>query len=511
MPDNATSNNKRLAKNTLILYFRTIVILAISLYTSRVILQVLGVEDYGIYNVVGGVVALFAIISQTMIGATQRYLTFELGKKENNHSREIFSTALTIHISLALILLFLFETVGLWFVNNELNIATSRMVATNWIYQFSIITFTLHIIRIPFEASIIAHEKMSFFAYINMLEAILKLIILYLIPLCAFDLLVQYGCYILLIALLAFAFYFFYSKRHFSEISFVFVHDKSYYTNMFSFAGYNFLASASGVLTRQGLSIMLNIFFGVTVNAAKGIAEQVNGAVTKFVNDFMLALNPQITKAYAGGDINYTMSLVYRGSKFSFYLLLLLGLPVFIEAPFILSIWLNTVPEYTVVFVRWTIATAMLGTFANSVSTCGMASGDIKRLSIWSGSLRLLILPIAYVYLRNGMSVEYVFSISFFITFFLVFVRLQIVCNQVHVSPWIFIKDVIGKCLFIGTLTYSLGYAWHYLFFTTISFPKLIIEVLLITLTTILILIWLGLRTSERKLILDFIKVKIIR
>lgn len=504
-----TQNNKRLAKNTMVLYMRTIFVLVISLYTSRKTLEILGIDDYGIYNVVGGFVGLFAIISQTLVASSQRFLTFELGKGKNGHSMEVFSTALTIHIVLAIVLLLVFETFGLWFLNNNLNISQDRMFATNIIYQFSIITFIVSIIRSPFEASIIAHEKMALFAYLNIFEAILKLSILFLISICStIDSLVQYGFYLMMISILGFCISSFYCRRKFEEISFVFIRELAYYKSMFSFAGYNFLGSVSSIFANQGLNILLNIYFGVAVNAARGVANQVYSAVSKFVNDFTLALNPQITKSYAQGDIDYTMSLVYKGSKFSFYLFLLLGLPICLEIHYLLRLWLNIVPRFTEIFVIWTIATATLNTFALSLSTCAMATGDIKKLSIWLGTLRLLVLPVAYICFELGLSAEYAYSITFVSTAILVFVRLFIVCNQLNVSAMIFAKKVILRCLFVGSLSIFSGLLIN-LLFEQISFFKLIFEFILITISTLTFIVFLGISNSERNMMFSFIKRKI--
>ena len=505
------SNNKRLAKNTIVLYIRTIFILVISLYTSRVVLDILGIENYGIYNVIGGFVSMFAIVSQTMVASTQRYLTFELGKKEDSHSCEVYSTALLIHIFLSIGLLVLFETFGLWFLNAKLNIESSRIYAANWIYQFSIITFILNIVRSPFVASIIAHEKMSLFAYLIIIEVVLKLGCLYLISYSSIDHLVQYGMYMMLIGLFAFITYYAYCKRNFSEISFRLVRDSAYYKSMFSFAGYNFLGSVSSIFSNQGLNILLNLFFGVTVNAAKGIANQVNAAVCKFVGDFSMALNPQITKSYAAGDIDYTMSLVNKGSKFSFFLFVIIGFPICIEAPFILNIWLKEVPEFTVVFIRWTMATAILNTFANSLSTCAMATGDIKKLSIWLGSIRLLEIPVSYVCFFCGMPVTYALSITFMSTFILVFVRLHIVCSQLNVSSRYFIHEVIFRCFFVGLTALSIGLLFHYFVFVNMSFIKLVVESIIMMFTTISIIMMFGLSKFERNMIFKFIKNRIIR
>lgn len=504
-----SQNNKRLAKNTIILYIRTIFVLIISLYTSRVVLDVLGIDDYGIYNLIGGFVSMFAIVSQTMVASSQRFLTFELGKISNNHSREVFSTSLIVHIGLSIVVMLLFESIGLWFLNNKLNIDPSRNFAANYIYQFSVITFILQLIRAPYEATVIAHERMSMFAYLNISEAILKLLILYLISLCTLDSLIQYGFYLMSISIISFSVYYIYCKRNFSEVSFKIVLEKAYYTSIFKFAGYNFLGSISSILSNQGLSILLNIYFGVAVNAAKGIANQVHAAISKFVSDFTVALNPQITKAYALGDIDYTMSLVYKGARYSFYLFLILGLPICIETPYILTLWLKQVPEYTVVFIRWTLATSIINTFANSVSTCAMATGDIKKLSIWLGSVRLLVLPIAYVCFECNLPAYFAYVITFASTFILVFIRLIIVCKQLQVSSSFFIKEVILNCSFVGVLSLAWGCMLHYFLFCNINLIQLIVEFILMTIGTGGFILLLGMSKEERQSLLILVKNKI--
>lgn len=501
-------NNKRLAKNTIILYIRTVFVLFISLYTSRVILDVLGINDYGIYNLIGGFVSMFAVVSQTMVSSSQRFLTFELGKTNNNHCQEVFSTSLIVHIGLSIVVLLLFETIGLWFLNNKLNIDSTRNTAANYIYQFSVVTFVLQLIRSPYEATVIAHERMSVFAYLNITEAILKLLILYLISLCSIDSLIQYGFYLMIISIISFSVYYIYCKYYFIETSFKIVRKKSYYTSIFKFAGYNFLGSISSILSNQGLSILLNIYFGVAVNAAKGIANQVHAAISKFVSDFTIALNPQITKAYASGDIDYTMSLVYKGSRYSFYLFMILGLPICIETPYILTLWLKQVPEYTIVFIRWTLATSIINTFANSVSTCAMATGDIKKLSIWLGSIRLLVLPLAYICFECNLPAHFAYVVTFASTFILVFIRLSIVCRQLHISSTIFIKQVILKCLFVGILSLAWDCLLHYFLFYNVNFIQLIIEFILMTIGTGFIIWILGIGKQERQSLLVLLKNK---
>lgn len=507
---NNLENSRRLAKNTIVLYIRTIVTLFISLYTSRIILEVLGVEDYGIYNIVGGFVAMFGIISQTMIAATQRYLTFELEKVQDNHSSEFFSSALIIHIALAAILFLLLETLGLWFLNFKLNIDSTRMEAANWIFHFSVITFLLSIIRAPFEASVIAHEKMTAFAFINVFEAFSKLAILYIILAFNYDKLIQYGFFTLLITIVLFILYFVYCRVKFSEIKFRFVKDKHYYSEMFSFAGYNFIGSCSSILANQGLNIILNIFYGVAVNAARGIAMQVGTAISKFVGDFSTALNPQITKSYAKGDIDYTMSLVYKGSKLSFFLYFLFSLPIIVDTPFILDLWLGKTPDYAILFVRWTLVTSLLNTFANPLTTCAFATGNIKKLSLWLGAVRFMVLPFTYIAFKLGLSPVYAYVIAFGTDLLLLFIRLNIVCILIGISRIQFFNEVLRKAIIVVSITFVAVLGIDSVFCVS-NFIGLLFKVSLICVMTSVVILFLGLTSYERKYVVNIAKSKILR
>ncbi len=510
MVEDIIIQKKRLARNTLILYIRTIVTLIISLYTSRVVLQVLGIDDYGIYNIIGGFVSLFAVVSQTMVASTQRYLTFELGKIENNHSREVYSTALIIHVGIALFLLVLFESIGLWFLNAKLNIAPERMQAANWLFQFSVFTFILNIIRSPYEALIIAHEKMSTFAFVNIMEASLKLSILFFILLSNIDRLIQYGFYLFIIALLAFSTYAIYCACKFNEVKFIFVKDKTYYKGMLSFAGYNFVGASSAIIADHGVNIVLNVFFGVAVNAARGIAVQVSAAISKFVSDFTTALNPQITKSYATGDIDYTMSLVYKGSKFSFLLYLIFSLPIFIQTPYILELWLGKVPDFAVIFVRWTLIIALLNTFANPLTICAFATGQIKKLSLWLGSVRLLVVPIVYIAFKIGNSPIYAYIVCFCTDCILLMIRLNIVCDLVGISKKTFILQVLLRTAIVLALALGLSVIIDIMLNVfNQNFLRLIFEVISVMLVTVLLSVTIGLNKHERGFVYNVCKNKI--
>ena len=329
-----SANNKRIAKNTLLLYFRMLFMMAVSLYTSRVVLNALGVEDFGIYNVVGGVVAMFSMLSGSLSAAITRFITYELGKGNQENLKKIFSSSVTIQIGLAILIIVVAEAIGVWFLNMKMNIPDVRITAANWVFQFSILTFAVNLISVPYNASIIAHERMSAFAYISILEAIGKLAIVFLIVISPMDKLIFYAILMCAVALIVRLAYGVYCKRHFEECTYHFIFDRDLLKHMFGFAGWNFIGATSAVLRDQGGNVVINLFCGPAANAARGIAFQVNNAISGFVTNFMTALNPQITKSYAAGDRKYMMTLIFQGARLSFYMLLLLSLPVLSQSFF---------------------------------------------------------------------------------------------------------------------------------------------------------------------------------
>lgn len=310
-----SANNKRIAKNTLLLYFRMLFMMAVSLYTSRVVLNALGVEDFGIYNVVGGVVAMFSMLSGSLSAAITRFITYELGKGNQENLKKIFSSSVTIQIGLAILIIVVAEAIGVWFLNMKMNIPDVRITAANWVFQFSILTFAVNLISVPYNASIIAHERMSAFAYISILEAIGKLAIVFLIVISPMDKLIFYAILMCAVALIVRLAYGVYCKRHFEECTYHFIFDRDLLKHMFGFAGWNFIGATSAVLRDQGGNVVINLFCGPAANAARGIAFQVNNAISGFVTNFMTALNPQITKSYAAGDRKYMMTLIFQGAR----------------------------------------------------------------------------------------------------------------------------------------------------------------------------------------------------
>ena len=408
-----SNNNKRIAKNTLLLYFRMLFMMGISLYTSRVVLNTLGVEDYGIYNVVGGIVAMFGFINGSMSSATQRYITFALGKGDKNRLQTVFSTTLQIHTLIAGIIVLLGETIGLWFLYNKMQIPADRMDAAFWVLQASIIDSVIMVISVPYNADIVAHEKMSAFAYISILEAVLKLAIVYILVVFSFDKLILYAFLLLAVQILIRFCYSIYCNKHFEETKYRHVWDKALFKEMTGFAGWSIFGNLAGVLFGQGLNMLLNVFFGPVVNAARGIAIQVQSTIQQFVGNFQMALNPQITKNYAKGELNEMHKLMFRSARFSFFLLFLLSLPVLFETNFILIFWLKTVPEYTVVFLRIMICTSLIYTLANPLIIANQATGKVRKYQAICGTILLMILPVSYVCLRLGLPAYSVFIVHF--------------------------------------------------------------------------------------------------
>ena len=446
-------NNKRIAKNTLMLYFRMMLMMLVTLYTSRVVLEVLGVEDFGIYSSVGGVVAMFGLLTGSLRAAAQRFITYELGKKEGQQSSRIFSATVTVHLALALIIFILSETVGLWFLNSQLNIPNDRLLAANWVFHCSVLTFVMNLLTIPYNATIIAHERMSAFAYIGILEVFLSLTIALLIPYLGFDKLILYSLLLLCNALIIRYVYISYCKRHFSECVFRFSWDISLFKVMFSFAGWNFIGSGSGVLMTQGVNILLNIYWGVTVNAARGIANQVQSAVTVLISNFMVALNPQITKSIAAGENAYFQKLIRNGARYSYLLMYLLALPILLETKSILSIWLVEIPEYAVNFVRAAIIYSLIHCLSNPLVTSMLAHGEIKKYQLIVGGFQSLNFPFSLIALKLGCEPIAVYFFQILFEICCLISRLQLLRGMIGFEARKFITQVLFRIGLVSLLS----------------------------------------------------------
>ena len=502
--ENTSANNKRIAKNTLLLYVRMLFMMAVSLYTSRVVLNALGVEDFGIYNVVGGVVAMFSMLSGSLSAAITRFITYELGTGNKENLKKIFSSSVTIQIGLAVLIILLAEAIGVWFLNVKMNIPDGRMVAANWVFQFSILTFAINLISVPYNASIIAHERMSAFAYISILEAIGKLVIAFLIVISPMDKLIFYAILMCAVALIVRFTYGAYCKRHFEECTYHFIFDKDLLKRMFGFAGWNFIGASSSILKEQGVNIVLNIFGGPSLNAARGIAAQVNSAISGFVSNFMIALNPQITKLYASGEYGYMISLIYRGARFSFYMLLFLSLPIILNTHYVLMLWLNIVPEHVVWFVRLVLISAMCESISNPLITAMLATGNIRNYQIIVGGLQMMNLPVSYVLLRMGFFPEVVLVVAIVISLCCLFARLILLRGMINLSARSYLLHVLGNVLVVSVL--SLVFPWVVSGYLKDDFTGFLLSCLVSMVNTGFVIYYIGCTRSERL----FIKGKIV-
>ena len=507
----ATSeNNKRIAKNTFLLYLRMLLTMVVSLYTSRIVLKALGIEDFGIYNVVGGVVAMFSFLNSSMSSSTQRFLTFELGKGDRNRLQQVFSASLNVHIGICVIIFVLSETIGVWFLNSQLNIPYERMNAANWVLQMSIFSFCLTIIQTPFTASIIAHERMNVFAYISIIEVFLKLAVAYLITTVLMDKLILYGILLLVVHLIINLIYQGFCFKNYVECRYRYIHNKELYKQLTGFAGWNLFGSIAWLLKSQGINILLNIFFGPVVNAARGIAMQVSHAIMGFVSNFQTALNPQITKNYAQDNIAYMESLTYKGSKYSFFLLFFISLPLMLNIDYVLDLWLEEVPQYASIFVILIIIESLGNIlWGNTMIVSMMATGNIKNYQMTVSLILLLIVPISYIVLKMGANVYSVFYISIIITIISGLTRFYYCHIQIGFSFKRMYSEILYPVLkvlivsvpiLIVIRVYLLGDN-NFICFSLSVFIAIIIESFAI---------WMaGLQIDEKKVVVNFIKKKI--
>lgn len=456
MTNQSSNNNKRIAKNTLLLYFRMLVTMLVGLYTSRVVLQTLGVSDFGLYGVVGGVVTMFTFINGTLETGTLRFLTFELGAKNELGLRKVFNTAMILHGLLALTLFFLVETIGLWFLYHKLNVGEGRMDAAFWVFQFSCITMLVNVIQVPFMSSIISHEKMDIYAYMSIFDVVMKLLIVYLIQVVNFDKLILYGFLYLVVNCISAMIYNIYCRCHFNECKIRRMFDKKVFKEMMKFSGWNIFGCASVTFQGEGVNILLNMFFGTVVNAARGIAFQVNGIVMQFVSNFQMAVNPQIVKHYAAGKTKEMVKLSMENSKLAAFMLLFLLVPVFLEIDFVLKVWLGEYPAYAPIFLRIILLQSVVQTMTRPVVMMIHAVGKMKLVNLTAGGALLMILPVSYVLLKLGASPVTIFMVNVIPWFLETFFELLCLKKYIGLSPWAFYKSVYGRVFPLGILMFIL-------------------------------------------------------
>lgn len=451
-------DKKRIAKNTLALYARMLLVIAVGLYTSRAVLQTLGENDYGVYNVVGGIVTMIGFLNSALTAASQRFISYELGTGRMEKLKKVFSTAVSIHLVLALIVLVLAETVGLWFINTHLNIAADRMQAANWVYHCSVLTLMVSIVSVPYNSCIVAHEHMRAFAIIGILEVVLKLLIVYLLLVIHHDKLIAYALLVLCVSLIIRLVYGIYCKRHFGECTYRLTLDCELFKKMFAFAGWSVVGNFGFSFKDQGSNIILNIFFGTAVNAARGIAMQVNGVICYFSSNFTMALAPQITKQYAAGNVSESIKLVFDGSRLSFYLMSMIAAPVLINTDYLLTLWLGSVPQYTSEFLSLCLLAGMVNAMVPPVTTALQATGKIALFQIVICIVVLCELPLAYILLR-AVGKPYVAMLpTVAIAVVALFVRVYLLKRQVPIcSLRNFAFSVFGKNVLLITLAIAVS------------------------------------------------------
>lgn len=476
----------------------------VSLYTSRVILQTLGVEDYGIYNVVGGVVSMFSMISSSLSSAISRFMTFELGKGDIQKLKTVFSTSITIQMIISFIVVVLAEVVGIWFLNNKMVIPAERLEAANWIFQFSLMTFVIGLISVPYNSAIIAHERMKAFAYIGILEVLAKLGIVFSLMVAPIDKLIFYGLLLMLLSLIIRIVYGVYCRRNFEECSYSFVMDKPLLKEMFGFAGWNSVGNIAALLKDQGVNVLLNLFFGPIVNASRGIVLQVRGAIQGFVNNFVTAINPQITKSYASGEREYMMSLIFKSARFSFYILSLFVIPVLLNSEYILNLWLGEVPEYSVVFLQLSLIYILSESLANPLITAQLATGKIRNYQIVVGGLLMLNFPIDYALLWMGYSPKSVYYVAIIISVCCEIARIYMLRRMIGLSAFKFFKEVVINVL--AVLFVALIIPCGLKILMPINFTYFIIMSLISVACTMLSVLYVGCNQGERSFLLDKIR-----
>lgn len=449
------SDNKRIAKNTMYLYFRMLITMVVGLFTSRIVLNTLGVEDYGINNVVGGVVAMFSLISASISASISRFLTFELGRGNMEQLKKVFSTSVTIQFILAAIIIIIAEIVGIWFINNELVISPDRLDAAHWVFHCSIISFAVSLISTPYNASIVSHERMNVFAYMSILDTILKLVIVYMLYISPYDKLKTFAVLGLAVTILMRILYGWYCKRNFEECTYHFTFDKKLFKSMFGFAGWELVGSSAAILRGQGSDILINIFTRTTVvNAAAGVAASLTGIISGFVGNFTMAFNPQITKLYAAEKFDELTKLLYMGCRFAPYLMLIIALPVMFNTKYILELWLGIVPDHTVAFVNITILFMFNELISRPLITAKLANGRIRNYQIIVGGVLLLTLPIAYIALVLGAPIEAVFIAKLLTSMIAVYVRLYMLRGDIPgLSVSHFLFKVYFRVVIVGLLS----------------------------------------------------------
>ncbi|MFV0165367.1 MATE family efflux transporter [Empedobacter falsenii] len=502
------SSHKTIAKNTMFLYVRMFLIMGITLYTSRIVLEELGVSDYGIYNLVGGIVAMMGFFNGAMSSATQRYLAHDIGKGDFQQLQKTFSATLTVHFGIAILGLIIAETLGLWYVNYKMVFPIEKSYAVNVVYQFSILTFLLSIIQVPYNALIIARERMKVYAYMSILEAVLKLGTVFTLMLISTNKLIYYAGLTFVVSFIIRMLYQVYCRKQFKESKYHFVYDRLYFMELISYSGWSLFGNVASVAKGQGINLVLNLFFGTVVNAAYAITNQIVSAVNLFATNLQMAFNPQIIKNYSQGNLVQTQNLIFQGSKISFFLLLILIMPILLNTEYILVLWLNEVPEYTTLFVQLALIGVLIESLSGTLMTGAQATGKIKWYQIVIGTLIFLNLPISYIALKLGFNASITFIISIIISMLSLIFRLFFLKRILNFNIIKYIKKVIVKVLCVVGIMIAYYYFYTGYINNKQSIITFLIDSILITIFLVSIIYIIVLTKEEKSFLLTFIKNK---
>lgn len=502
-----SSKSKRIIKNTAFLYIRMLFLMLITLFTSRVLLDKLGIEDFGIYNVVGGLAVMFIFFRSSLANATQRFLNVELGKENHKGAQDVFCQHLILYAAFSLIVIIIGETAGLWIVLNKLVIPADRLHAAVWVYQFTLFSLCATLVGIVYNSEVIAHEDMKAFSYIGVFEGVAKLAIAYAISISPFDRLIVYGFMLMALTVTVQAFYVFYCVKHYNECKLRFIWDKGLLRSTSSVVGWNTVGTAVYAINDSGVNILLNMFFGPAVNAARAVSFQVSHAINGFASNFFVSVRPQIVKSYASGDNEYLLKLFYNSSRFSFFLLWIFCLPLSFSIDHVLHLWLKEVPEHTGIFTVWVLAYSLVNVLNDPVWSVALATGKLKRyISIGSGVF-LLVFPIAYIALKSGCPPVSVFIILFAVRLCYLVVVLHIIRRYMNYRPSDYITKVVKPILSVVSLSVAAVWGIHMALPDTLPFMPLFV---ILSVAVTAVCIWTaGISGTERENIINFIRKKL--
>lgn len=502
------TNNQKLAKNTVFLYIRMIVVMLITFFTTRILLSTLGIEDFGIYNVVCGFVTMFSFLNTSMANGVQRFYSFAIGKNDPQSISKIFTLAAIIQLIIAIIIIVIVETVGIWYLYNKMNISANRVFAAFWVFQNALLSLFFVILTVPYNGAVMAYEKMNFYAIVSIIDAILKLVVVFILPYCGIDKLICYGLLISVISILDFLFNFFYCKRHFPQIKFVRHIDRDLLPSMISFSGWNIFGSLAHMGKIQGVNLVLNAFWGTVVNTAFGISAQISNAVSSLTAGFVTALRPQMIKSFAAGDLDYTMKLLYSASKLTFFLVLIIAVPIFEEISSILDFWLGVgkYPDMTIVFCKLTILTVLFDSFATPLSIIVHASGKMRTFQIVCSLVIISVVPLSYIVAKLWNDAAIVISIGLFTTILAQLVRLLLIKNIIKFSILSYCVKVFIPTTIVFLLSCIAALLVNRISIENLEFWGVLMKIGLNVIVCFIVIYIIGLSKTEKNLVKSFIK-----